>query len=321
MQIPFGNGQAMMINNEDIWSGIQKKFYEEYKFNTDYKYQQISDVNELYRTDEQKYMSSLDFGGIKVFLFLTKMDKMNTCMYMDRQKRKIYIVNYRFNDELFTDTIFSGELVTRLDGRNLFVIEDLIVMSGKNIMSNKTIIQRHGLINEILTNMYHEDTNLETHNFAIKRIYLDDKLEDLSKYMIESKEHIENIKSIIYVPCLSNYMHRNYYLKNIQEEEDKDEDKLYDTDKTFCFKIVDSGKPEIYYLYLNNNSNNIGIARLPNLECSQYINNLVLESKDDVYVNCKFDKDFQKWIPLEHCKDKKEADDFYEVKRSMIEIK
>ena len=328
MQIPCGHNQAIFIIQEDVWKQIQNRCFNEYRFNTDYKYQNIKDINELIKINEyknegryEKFMSTLDFGGMKVFLFLTKMDGVNICIYMDRQKRNMYIVNYHFKDELFSDTIFTGELVKRNDNKYFFAIEDLLVLNGKNITVNQNVIQRRGLINEILDRSYKEDKSIDTHYFSIKSIYFYDNIEDINTNMNDCKLIIENVRGIVYIPSIGNYLGNNYYIKVISEDIDRDEEKLYDTDKVFCFKIGLSNKQEIYYLYLSNHKSSIGIARLPNLESSKYIENLLQNSKGDVYVNCKFDKNFQKWVPIEENKNVKEADDYNIVKQSMIEIK
>lgn len=328
MQIPFGNNQAIFFTKEEIWRQIQNKCFNNYRFNTDYKYQSIKDTFELIKIDETKnngrygkFMSTLDFGGMKVFLFLTKMDGVNICLYMDRQKRNMYLVNYHFEEDLFNDTVFTGELIKRNDNINFFAIEDLIVYKGENILNTENILQRRGIINEILGQKYKEDESIDTHYFSIKNIHFYDNLEKINENMQEYKLIIENMNGIIYFPSNGNYLGNNYYVKVIQDESDKDEIKLYDTDKIYCFRIVDSGKPEIYYLYLSNYVSSIGIARLPNLESSKYIESLLLNSKGDIYVNCKFDKNFQKWVPLEENKKVKEADNYHLVKKSMIEIK
>ena len=328
MQIPFGNNQAIFINQDEVWKQIQNRCFNDYRFNTDYKFQNIKDANELIKINEyknngryEKFMSTLDFGGIKVFLFLTKMDGVNICLFMDRQKRNMYIVNYHFKDELFSDTIFTGELVKRNDNKHFFAVEDLLVLNGKNITINQNIIQRRGLINEILEKSYREDKAIDTHYFSIKNIYLYDNYEDINTYMNDCKLLLENVRGIVYVPSIGNYLGNNYYIQVINEDIDKDEEKLYDTDKIFCFRIEVSNKQEIYYLYLNNHKSSIGIARLPNLESSKYIESLLVNATGDVYVNCKFDKNFQKWVPLEENKKVKEADSYHTVKDSMIEIK
>ena len=327
MQIPFGNNQAFLTSDSDIWKQFQKKFYTEYHYNTDYRYNVIKDVaqisiSELQKNQnrQEKFISTVNFGGIKVLLYLTRMDGINVCIYMDRLKRKMYITNYRFEDEVFNGTLFTGELIQRNDNKHLFVIEDLVVHNNTNILKTHNIIQRLGIVKEILDTKYTEDINLDTYYFSIKNIYLYDKPEELVKYYTNCKEIVNSVIGYIYFPSISYYMGISYYFLNLENEEEDEKEKLYDTDKEFCFSIKDSGHPEIYHLYLKNQKNAIGIARLPTLESSRFINELVYGQEKDIYVMCRFDKNFQKWIPFKHCEDRIEADDYSLVNSSMIEI-
>jgi len=76
-------------------------------------------------------------NGNPYLLYLTRIDNTNCCFYIDRKLKggfsfpKIHCVKYQFADELFTDTMFSGELVRDKNRKWFFLIDNLLIYKGK----------------------------------------------------------------------------------------------------------------------------------------------------------------------------------------------
>ena len=73
---------------------------------------------------------------------------------------------------------------------------------------------------------------------------------------------------------------------------------------TINFKIVKTIKSDVYELYLNNETKSSIIkhsyATIPNIKTSKWIKELI-DEKDNVIVECKLNKRFNKWQPIKEC--------------------
>ena len=73
-------------------------------------------------------------NGNPYLLFLTKIDGVNVCIYIDKKLKngytypKMHCVKYRFDDSLFEkDTIFNGELIRDTERRWFFLIDNIVI--------------------------------------------------------------------------------------------------------------------------------------------------------------------------------------------------
>ena len=78
----------------------------------------------------------------------------------------------------------------------------------------------------------------------------------------------------------------------------------YKKKTTVNFKIVKTIKPDVYELYLNNETGSSIIkydyASIPNIKTSQWIKEL-FDTKENIMVECKINKRFNKWMPVKEC--------------------
>ena len=75
----------------------------------------------------------------------------------------------------------------------------------------------------------------------------------------------------------------------------------YKNKTTINFKIVKTIKPDVYELYLNNETKSSIIkhsyATIPNIKTSLWLKEL-FDQKEDIIVECKLNKRFNKWSPI-----------------------
>ena len=98
---------------------------------------------------------------------------------------------------------------------------------------------------------------------------------------------------------------------------DNDYKKIKNPNKKYnSFKIVKTVKPDVYELYLYNeqktNFQKHSYASICDLETSRWLKELT-DSKDECFVECKFNPLFQKWSPLIN-KETNTADTIIDVK-------
>ena len=123
-----------------------------------------------------QHLLSVLTNGNPYILFLTKIDGINCCLYIDTKLKngfsfpKIHCVKYKFNDELFNDTIFSGELVRDCSRNWFFVMNNILIYKGKNL-SKESVIFRYQLMNNVLLKEYTQDSTIEVCHLQIKRLF------------------------------------------------------------------------------------------------------------------------------------------------------
>ena len=77
---------------------------------------------------------------------------------------------YRFDEELYSNTLFDGELLRNNDGNWLFIINNLILYKGE-LMKNRNIIQKLNRVYSILTHNYTKDEHMELCPLYVKRLF------------------------------------------------------------------------------------------------------------------------------------------------------
>jgi hypothetical protein len=117
-------------------------------------------------------------NGNPYLLYLTRIDGINCCLYIDRKLKdgytfpKMHCVKYNFHNELFEkDTVFAGELVKDTERRWCFLIDNIIIYKGMSTVE-KNVIARYELIHNILANEYTFDRFLEICPLQVKRLFL-----------------------------------------------------------------------------------------------------------------------------------------------------
>lgn len=127
-------------------------------------------------THHQHILSTLTNGN-NYLLFLTKLDGINCCFFIDRKLKngysypKIHCVKYRFDSSLFEkETIFNGELIRDQNRDWFFIVSDILLYKGKST-KDSNILSRFEIIHNIFENEYQEDEDLEICPLQVKRLF------------------------------------------------------------------------------------------------------------------------------------------------------
>ena len=77
--------------------------------------------------------------------------------------------------------------------------------------------------------------------------------------------------------------------------------KYYDNKDTLWLncKIIKDATPDTYNLYIKyqNQLCEVGLAYIPNMATSKFLNKLFLNSSDNYIISCSYDHNFNKWKP------------------------
>lgn len=118
---------------------------------------------------KRPHMLCVRSNGNPYFLYLVKLNFTNYCIFIDKKIQQGYayprmiITHFKFDDVLFRDTIFDGEMVKTMDGYWMFLINDVLVYQGQH-MHDTNLIKRLNILYECL------DKNLNVDQDDICRI-------------------------------------------------------------------------------------------------------------------------------------------------------
>ena len=211
-KISFCDKECSNINDNKTKAQIVEMLDNKYKIQIINKDFIILNPNVLRNVTFHQHILSTFTNGNPYLLYLTKIDGVNSAIYIDKKLKtgytypKMHCVKYRFDDSLFEqETIFAGELIRDNERRWFFLIDNIILYKGMNT-SDKNIIARFDLIHTILKNEYKPDHYLEICPLQIKRLFLYKNIRELCENFIPTLSY--TCKGLIFHTL--NNRHNNY---------------------------------------------------------------------------------------------------------------
>ena len=290
------------------------------KFNS--RYAKV--YNEQYSKNlKNPHIFCLKSSGTPYLLFLSQINNTNYCFLIDKKTNdkypypKIMIVPYDFSSDLFKGTLFECELIRDKNNDWSLGINDIYYHMGKNM--NKTIIiDRLNLIHSMFDNDFKETNYSSVCPIFIKKYFDYKDIEEVNKNFIPKLSY--NTRGLYFVPLRTDYSKILYLFSRDQNKIEKTNNlkkisnksnslkKNSIKEKKFIFRIMKTMKTDVYELYLTNGDNlvKIGNALIQSIELSHKILNFFKDKDpiEEIKVECKLNKDFNKWVPLELSKDK-----------------
>ena len=174
-EINFCNGKGFNIKNNREKSDILKDIYLNFEISLDDKYSSSYSDRLLRNLERYEYIISTITQGNKYWLYLTRICNENYSIFIDKKITeghrfpKIIIVNIRFADTLYNNTLFEGELVKDFNNNWQFLINDILEYKNNQVKGilQKHIVAIHPKIYDVLY-IYKEFDCLD--NFPIKVI-------------------------------------------------------------------------------------------------------------------------------------------------------
>ena len=156
-KISFCGKQACNVVEDgfkgEILDTLQKNYYVSIKDKNFY----ILNQKNIKYIEKNPHILSVKSSGSLYYLFLTKINGNNFCFFIDKKIKdghnypRIISINYRFDDELFENTLFDGELLRDKDENWLYIINNLVIHKG-TLMKDKHINHKLNIVHDILTN-------------------------------------------------------------------------------------------------------------------------------------------------------------------------
>ena len=107
------------------------------------------------KLNEIPHLISLKSNGNPYLLYLTKYNFNNVCIFIDKKIQPGYflprmiIVYLQFSDELFSNTLFEGEMIKDNNNNWLFILNDIYIYKN-NLLNKINIINRLEILHNIL---------------------------------------------------------------------------------------------------------------------------------------------------------------------------
>lgn len=304
--ISFCDKFALNIKSEDIKKKILKDLDEKYNIKILNKhFENFREELSLSKLTKCPYMFCLKSNGNPYLMYLTRINNINTCVMIDKKIQQGYflprmiIVHTMFEDKLFDDTLFDGEMVKDKNKLWIYLINDIYVSYGLYLIDSN-LIKRHNMLYTIMDTGYKLG---ELFSIQIKKLFL---LEDINEVIQSFREKLPySSRGILFKPMFIKFrdillnfddslikQNVKTKLSNINEYIEAE------IVKKQIFSIKNTQTPDVYELYQNNTC--IGNACVNTLSISKFLSNLFIETsiQDSFKVECVFNTKFNKWTPI-----------------------
>ena len=316
LDLSFCSDAAHNVVNPEAKQYIMNRLKEKHNININKKHAFILNQKSVYFLEKTQHIISIKSSGTNYYLYLTNINNINYCFYIDRKIKsgytypRIISVKYSFSDEVFDDTLLDGELVRDQDDNDswIFLITDLLVLKGKKLECN--IVNRFNLLYQMLTNDYNKNHELDICPLIVKKLFLYKDYDELITRFIPSLPYKTNglyfnslntkhANQLFLFKTGNNHHSKKSIVKkkeNVKQNESQNEKSI-----NIVLKIEKTEKSDIYNLFCKNRSEShkLGMAHISNLRTSKMIRKLFQGTSDEnVLVNCKYNEKFNKYEPI-----------------------
>jgi hypothetical protein len=305
--ISFCDKFALNIKSEEI----KKRILTELE--TKYGIKILNKHFELFREEvsiskmtKSPYMFCLKSNGNPYLMFLTRIHNINTCVLIDKKIQQGYflprmiIVRTMFDDKFFDNTLFDGEMAKDSKKNWIYLINDMLVQSGKHLI-DCNLIKRHNLIYSTLENHFKPENNL--FHIQVKKLFTINQID----YVVdEFKEKLHyTSRGLLFKPMFLKFrdillnFDNNLVKQNVKTKLSVTNEYIEkEIQRKQPFIIKNCQTPDIYYLYQNNEF--IGNACVSSLSVSKFLSGIFKNTglQDSFKVECIFNTKFNKWTPV-----------------------
>lgn len=267
----------------------------------------------LHNIDPNEYKVCINTFGKKFLLFLTNYNNQNFTLFIDKKNEVIMITEMEFDDKLYNNTLFDGELIKNQNHDWIYSITNLMIYKGVNVFKESTLDERSKKLKYIFANNFQLNEDKDICKIDIKDYFTCEYIQDLHDRYIDSVpyqcsgflfQHITTPKAYFYI--FPQFRTNNKNTNNTNGYYDGTETskvKIHpNKDKPFHFEVLKTILPDVYDLYYlhNGKKTKYDIAYIPNMKTSKMLRNEfkdISEGKGKVFMS-KYNSKFDKWTPV-----------------------
>lgn len=299
--ISFCGKRALNIIPSEIKQEVMDSI-QSYGIKINQRYANLLQFQSLNHLAKQPHLISIKTAGTNYFLYLTQLNGVPSCLFIDRKIKsgyslpRVLLVHMKFSDELFEDTLLDGELVKDADHNWMFLLHDLLVYKGKKI--EKDVITKYNTMYSMLKNEFQPDPLMDNCPLFVKKLFTyTDAQKMITQFIPRLTYPIRGLYFNTLFPKHHNYlflypskdtMHGGISKEKVVKQ--KEEPKQEKMENVFLVSKTDTS--DVYQLSKDGES--MGEAHIPNLKTSKQVRR-ALEDKEEVYFQCIKNENFNKW--------------------------
>jgi hypothetical protein len=118
----------------------------------------------LHKLRSNPHLVCVKTNGNPYLLYLTKINFVNVCIFIDKKVQQGYtlprmiVSRFSFDDDLFSGTLFDGEMMVDNNRNWVFLISDLVAHAGR-YLENQNIVKRLNIVFALLESQFQEDNS------------------------------------------------------------------------------------------------------------------------------------------------------------------
>ena len=337
MELSFCGEVAHNVVNKEAKEYIINELKQNFNIGIEDKRAYILNNKSIYFLEKTQHIISIKSSGTNYYLYFTKINNTNYCFYIDRKIKQGYTypriisTKYRFSDPIFDGTLLDGELVKNENNNWMFLITDILTLSGNKLESN--IIGRFNKLYKMLANDYVIDKDIDICPLIVKKLFKYNDYDYLITQFIPSLTY--KTKGLYFNTLNTKHANQLFLFGNNSSNNNKSDKKPYnkknnvnnsnttnntsrETEKKYVFKLERTDTPDVYNLFYKENGIVVkqGHACVSTLRTSKIIRTM-MNGINSCYCQCKYNTKFNKWEPIE--KSDIDCDTFLSTKESIEE--
>jgi len=344
-EISFCDRVSFNIKSDDTKRDILTRLEDQYGIKIIQRHFDKYDANRSPANIQRNpHLVCLRSNGNPYFMYLTRFNFNRYCIFIDKKVQQGYflprmiIVPIQFNDSLFEDTLFEGEMTKMQDGRWFYLANDILACKGKHL-TNVNLPKRLNLLYQVLHSEYQYDRydpfricvkkhfhvnqistmineHMSTLPYTTRGIYFrplfikfrnilynfdDDLVKKVNRYKVGSVNKFISGATTEAPPPKQETVVIAPCALPAQGAVNKEKcgDSGSDSGGSKRFFITKTEAPDIYELSDENGVSH-GTACVPSLKMSKYLRNIMKEKGilEKVPHLFTFSEKFQKWTPV-----------------------
>lgn len=331
-EISFCNHFGFNIKSDEFKNAILKDIESVFKQKIIQKHYDRFSESSLKTLNTNPYVMSLKSNGNPYFLYLTRYNGVNQCIFIDKKIQQGYlyprmvIVKLWFDNALFNNTLFDGEMVKDSSNNWIFLIKDIIGDCGKDMMS-VNLIRRINRCYEIFENMYVQDNDQNVCHFQIKKFFHYHEYDKMINEFIPMLSY--SIRGISFSPLFLKFKDILFnfddsLVKKVQRIKCKEtennalflgsssrdslssqesftiQEPIKETYVEEVMLLQKTNQPDIYDVFLQSKEH-VGHACVNNIQTSKLLRSCFMNKSllEKLKFKCSYNSKFAKWNPVE----------------------